>query len=84
MDKATTQLAMNACANEEAICDDAELDVTYQKLLSAAGEEPAGAAEKIRAAQRAWIAYRDAYIDAMYPAKDKHLRFHIPDGGRSP
>jgi uncharacterized protein YecT (DUF1311 family) len=42
----------------------------YRQLLSkAAGEQNAVA--KIKASERAWIAYRDAYIDATYPATDK-------------
>ena len=53
---------------------DTELNDTYQKLLAAAGKEP-GAVEKIRTAERAWITYRDTYIDAMYPAKDKQAGY---------
>ena len=53
---------------------DAELNDTYQKLLAAARKEP-GAVEKIRTAERAWITYRDAYMDAMYPAKDKQASY---------
>jgi uncharacterized protein YecT (DUF1311 family) len=30
---------------------------------------------KIKAAERAWIAYRDAYIKATYPAKDKGIEY---------
>ena len=33
------------------------------------------AVAKIKAAERAWIAYRDAYTDAMYPAKDKQTEY---------
>jgi uncharacterized protein YecT (DUF1311 family) len=74
IDKATTQTAMHVCANEEAQRVDAELNDIYQKLLSAVGNQ-AAAIEKIRAAERAWIAYRDAYIAAMYPAKDKQTAY---------
>jgi hypothetical protein len=44
--------------------------VTEVRLLSIAANDP-GAAGKIRGSEQAWSAYRDAYIDAMYPAKDK-------------
>jgi len=74
LEKANTQLAMNICANEEARRADAELNVVYQKVLSAVGGQSVFI-EKIRAAERAWIAYRDAYIDAMYPAKDKQAAY---------
>jgi uncharacterized protein YecT (DUF1311 family) len=74
MSKANTQMAMNACANEEVQRADAELNEIYQKLLSSATDQ-SGAVEKIKAAERTWIAYRDAYIDAMYPAKDKQAAY---------
>jgi uncharacterized protein YecT (DUF1311 family) len=33
------------------------------------------AVAKIKAAERAWITYRDAYMDATYPAKDKQAEY---------
>lgn len=30
---------------------------------------------KIKAAGEAWLAYRDAYMDAMYPAKNKQAEY---------
>jgi len=30
---------------------------------------------RFKAAERAWIAYRDAYMGAMYPAKDKQAEY---------
>jgi uncharacterized protein YecT (DUF1311 family) len=68
--QAHTQLAMHVCAKEEALRVDAELNGTYQELLSAVGNQ-AAAMEKIRAAEKAWIAYRDSYTDAMFSAKNK-------------
>jgi len=73
-DKAKTQTEMNACASDEAARVDAELNDVYHKLLSKAASPPEAAA-KIKAAERAWIAYRDAYMDAMYPAKDKQAEY---------
>ena len=73
-EKAKTQNEANACANEEAARVDAELNDIYSTLLSRAASQP-GATAKIKAAERAWIAYRDAYIDAMYPAKDKQAEY---------
>jgi uncharacterized protein YecT (DUF1311 family) len=73
-EKAKAQMEMNACASEEAARVDAELNEVYHKLLSQAGsqEEAVG---KIKTAERAWIAYRDAYMDAMYPAKNKQAEY---------
>ena len=72
--KAKTQGEINACANEEAARVDVELNDVYRKLLSMAAAEPEAVA-KIKAAERAWIAYRDAYMDAMYPARDKQAEY---------
>src|SRR5579862_2523525 len=70
MDKADTQLAIHLCADEEAKRVEAKLNTVYRQVLAAAREEP-GAVEKIRASERAWIVYRDTYLDAMFPADDK-------------
>lgn len=73
-EKAKTQADLNDCANQEAKRADAALNSVYSKLLSKAAEKPEAIA-KIKAAEKAWIAYRDAYIDAMYPAKDKQAEY---------
>jgi uncharacterized protein YecT (DUF1311 family) len=72
--KAKTQAEMSACANEEGVRVDAELNNIYRTLLSKAGSQPEAVA-KIGAAERSWIAYRDAYIEAMYPANDKQAEY---------
>jgi uncharacterized protein YecT (DUF1311 family) len=73
-EKANTQAEMNVCANEEAIRVDAELNSVYRTLLSKAGSQPE-AIVKIQNAEKAWIAYRNAYIEAMYPAKNKRAEY---------
>jgi uncharacterized protein YecT (DUF1311 family) len=72
--KAKTQREMNACANDEAKRADAELNDIYRTLLTKVSSEPEAAA-KIKVAERAWIAYRDAYIEAMYPARNKQAGY---------
>jgi uncharacterized protein YecT (DUF1311 family) len=72
--KANTQHEMHVGANEEAKRVDDELNQVYKLLLSKVLSN-APAAAKIKAAQKAWITYRDAYIDAMYPAKDKQAEY---------
>ncbi len=74
MKKANAQSEMNVCANEEAARVEAALNEAYHKLLSKVANQPE-ASEKIKASERAWIAYRDAYMDAMYPAKDKQAEY---------
>jgi uncharacterized protein YecT (DUF1311 family) len=65
---------MNACANEEARRVDAKLNEVFRRLLSRAASQPDVRA-KIEAAEKAWVAYRDAYMEAMYPAKDKQAEY---------
>ena len=72
--QANTQHEMNVCANEEAERVDDELSRIYKKLLAKLRGNPV-ATVKIQIAQKAWVTYRDAYIDAMYPAKDKQAEY---------
>ena len=71
---AQTQAAMNACAGEELQRADAELNRTYRALLVKTASD-AGTARKIKSAQRAWLTFRDAYLEAMYPAADKQTEY---------
>jgi uncharacterized protein YecT (DUF1311 family) len=73
-EKAMTQLAINACASQEADRVDASLNTTYRQLLTKAKSEH-NAVPKIKTAERDWIAYRDAYIEATYPATDKRTEY---------
>lgn len=73
-EKTKTQAEMTACANQEAARVDAVLRDVERKLLSKAASRPE-AVTKIEAFDRAWITYRDAYINAMYPAKDKQAEY---------
>jgi len=74
LEKADTQTAINACANEEASRVEVELNEIYQRLLVAARGEPR-AVEKLLAAEKAWIDYRDAYMNARYLAEDKQAEY---------
>ena len=67
---AMTQSDMNRCAGEDASAADAELNRVYQKLLSKIKADD-NASKKVRSAQRAWIAFRDAQVEALFPAADK-------------
>ena len=73
-EKAVAQPELNACAAGEAARVDAELNRVYRELLSKNGDDPA-ALEKIKKAQRAWVAFRDAYVEAMFPAEDKQAEY---------
>ena len=73
-EKAKTQIEMNGCASAEATRADKELNKVYAQVLLKSASVPE-AAEKAKASQRAWVAYRDAYIEATYPAKDKQTQY---------
>ena len=69
LNKADTQLAKNVCAEAEATRADDQLAGLYNRVVVTARR--VGTAEKIDALQTAWTLYRDVYIDARFPAKDK-------------
>ena len=74
IDTAETQSEMNKCASDEAARADLELNVSYKRLLAQiAGDSLA--ILKLREAERAWLRYRDTYIEAVYPAQDKQLAY---------
>lgn len=52
-----------ACASDAYAKADKELNLVYQQLLKQSDEE---AQKKLRAAQRAWLAYRDANASFVY------------------
>lgn len=65
-EKANTQLESNECAAKEYSAADAELNRVYKAILEKYKKDPLFI-DKLRATQRAWLAYRDAEIDAKYP-----------------
>jgi uncharacterized protein YecT (DUF1311 family) len=71
---AKTQTELNQCASETAKRADVELNTVYAKLLSKISKDQT-AISKVKNAERAWLAYRDTYIDAMYPAADKQAHY---------
>lgn len=80
MDQATTQHDMHVCAGEEFKRVQRRLDQTYAALLSRVEKseyesEIAPALKKIKVQQTAWVAYRDAYMDAMYPLENKQAEY---------
>jgi uncharacterized protein YecT (DUF1311 family) len=73
-EKAKAQPELNACAAQEADRVDARMNGVYKQLLAKAGSD-ANDVAKIKAAERAWLAYRDAYIEATFPAADKQAEY---------
>lgn len=67
--RAQTQAGMNAEACAEYKRADDELNQTYRRVLSERGADRSFVS-KMRGAQRAWVAYRDAHLASLYPAAD--------------
>ncbi|HKW74786.1 MAG TPA: lysozyme inhibitor LprI family protein [Terriglobales bacterium] len=65
-----SQTQMNACEAERYQKADADLNNAYRKLLLKYKDEPQFIA-KLQTAQRAWLKFRDAYLDSIYFKKDK-------------
>ena len=64
------QIEMNVCAHEEFVAADQALNRTYQALLRKEGAD-GHYVTKLRLAQKAWIAFRDAELEATFAcAKD--------------
>ena len=68
------QSEMNRCADLDAREADADLNRLYQKLLTKLKNDD-NAIRKLRAAQRAWLAFKDAHLQELYPAKDKQVEY---------
>jgi uncharacterized protein YecT (DUF1311 family) len=73
-EKAKTQAEMNECASNELARVETQMDDSYNSLLSKTASQPEALA-KIKAAQKAWLVYRDAYIAAIDPAKNKQAEY---------
>jgi uncharacterized protein YecT (DUF1311 family) len=71
---AMAQSEMNRCADLDARKAKAELNHVYQELLSMLKSDD-NATKKLRVAQRAWIAFRDAHLQELYPAQDKQREY---------
>jgi uncharacterized protein YecT (DUF1311 family) len=64
-----TQTEMQYCAAQEFKQADDELKNVYRKVLERYSKRPDEVA-RIEKAQRAWVAFRDADVDAFYPKGD--------------
>lgn len=66
LDTAMTQDAMNACARRELEKADRQLDRIYRELERRYKDDPAFI-RRLRAAERAWVAFRNAQFDMKFP-----------------
>ncbi len=71
---ALTQFEMNQCAAQEYQRADAELNRVYQQLVSVNKEDRQFIA-KLRTAQKAWVSFRDAHMESIYPAPNSLAKY---------
>ena len=71
---AQTQSAMNQDACAESKKADQALNATYAKVFKDYAKDPQFLA-KLKQAQRAWIAFRDAHLVARFPKADKQAEY---------
>lgn len=70
MQAAKTQMELNTCADTTFKKADKELNELYKKILAEYADDPKFI-EKFKASQRAWIKFRDAELDALFPHQDE-------------
>lgn len=71
---AQTQSDLNAAACAAYQQADGNLNAVYKKILQKYKADAPFLAS-LRDAQRAWIAYRDAHLQSVYPEKDKRTAY---------
>lgn len=74
--KAVSQVEVNKCTEDEFKRADEEMNRAYENLLARAAKN-AVAVKKIKAAQKAWLAFREAHLDAVFPAEDKTAAYGV-------
>lgn len=71
---AQTQSEMNQNTCKQYEKADAEMNDIYKRVLSEY-EKDRAFIEKLKQAQRAWVTFRDAHLESLYPAKDKPVAY---------
>jgi uncharacterized protein YecT (DUF1311 family) len=64
--EASTQSEINACAHEDFRKEDDELNRVYREILKKYKDDPVFI-KRFRAAQQAWLKFRDAQFEARFP-----------------
>ncbi len=67
------QLELNACASDSFAEADKELNQTYQSPIKKEADAPLFI-NKLRLAQKAWLAFRDAELEARFACSEDDVR----------
>ena len=73
-DKAGTQSELNQCAASELGAADRVLNEVYEQVLREYRTDPSFT-DKLKLAQQAWVRFRDAEMEAMFPETDKQRAY---------
>ncbi len=73
-DTAKTQLDLNNCAALELKNADDELNVVYKEIAKRNVDDKVFL-DRLKEAQRAWLKFRDAELEALFPEADKQSRY---------
>jgi uncharacterized protein YecT (DUF1311 family) len=68
--RAKTQRDLNSCAGTDSANAEQDLNATYQSILKKYADNPVFV-ERLRAAQRAWLKFRDAQLEMRFPPADQ-------------
>jgi uncharacterized protein YecT (DUF1311 family) len=71
-DETTGQIQMDRCARQQFEHADRQLNETYTRVIQKFSVTPS-TIKRIHAAQRAWIRFRDAEIEALFPSANREL-----------
>jgi uncharacterized protein YecT (DUF1311 family) len=71
---AQTQLEINDAAQKEYAAADAALGRVYTQILTEYRDD-AVFVRKLREAERAWLRFRDAQVESLYPQADKRRAY---------
>lgn len=70
VEAAKTQSDLNVCADAELKRAQRELDLVYRKVLASNADDKIFV-KRLKKAQQAWLKFRDAELDAVFPHKGK-------------
>jgi uncharacterized protein YecT (DUF1311 family) len=73
-DTAITQLDLNNCSALELKEADDELNQVYKDIVKRNGDDKVFL-DRLKAAQRAWLTFRDAELEALFPEANKQSQY---------
>lgn len=69
----SSQADLNACADADFVKADKALNDSYQLVMQQMADDPVFV-NNLRAAQRAWVAFRDAELEARFSCAEHDVR----------